>query len=419
MALTDRLQHAWNAFMSNRDPTPKVEYREYGSISTYRPDRVVLSRGNEKSITTSIFNRIALDVAAITIRHVKLDENDRMVEIIHSGLDYCLNTEANIDQTGRAFIQDVVLSMLDEGCVAIVPVDTTVNPKVDGSYDIKTMRVGQILEWRPRHVKVRVYNDRTGKKEELLLPKTMVSIIENPLYTVVNEPNSTMQRLKRKLNLLDLVDEQAGSGKLDMIIQLPYVIKTDTKRKQAENRMESIEKQLASSKYGIAYTDGTERIVQLNRAVENNLMSKIEYLQNMVYSQLGITQSIMDGTADEQTMLNYENRSVEPIISSIVDEMKRKFLTKTARTQRQSILFFRNPFKLAPVDKIAEMADKFTRNEIMSSNEFRQVIGLKPSNDPRADELRNKNLNKSDEEIAQDRNFQNGINPQEEINEDM
>lgn len=422
MALSDRLQHAWNAFMSNRDPTPKVDYREYGSIYNYRPDRVVLTRGNEKSITTSIFNRIALDVAAITIRHVRLDENERMVETVDSGLDYCLNTEANIDQTGRAFIQDVVLSMLDEGCVAIVPVDTTVNPKIDGSYDIKSMRVGKIVEWRPQHVKVRVYNDRTGKKEELMLPKKMVAIIENPLYTVVNEPNSTMQRLKRKLNLLDLVDEQTGSGKLDMIIQLPYIIKTDTKRKQAETRMESIEKQLANSKYGIAYTDGTERIVQLNRAVENNLMPKIEYLQNMVYSQLGITQAIMDGTADEQTMLNYENRSVEPIISAIVDEMKRKFLTKTARTQRQSILFFRNPFKLAPVDKIAEMADKFTRNEIMSSNEFRQVIGLKPSDDPRADELRNKNLNKSDQEIAQDQEFQNGLDsenyPEEEVYED-
>lgn len=414
MALTDRLQHAWNAFMSNRDPTTqRVEYREYGSISTYRPDKVVLTRGNEKSITTSIFNRIALDVAAITIRHVRLDENERMIETINSGLDYCLNTEANIDQTGRDFIQDVVLSMLDEGCVAIVPVDTTVNPKIDGSYDIKSLRTGQVLEWRPRHVKVRVYNDRTGKKEELILPKTMVAIIQNPLYVVVNEPNSTMQRLKRKLNLLDLVDEQSGSGKLDMIIQLPYIIKTDTKRKQAENRMESIENQLANSKYGIAYTDGTERIVQLNRAIENNLMPKIEYLQNMVYSQLGITQAIMDGTADEQAMLNYENRTVEPIISAIVDEMKRKFLTKTARTQKQSILFFRNPFKLAPVDKIAEMADKFTRNEIMSSNEFRQVIGLKPSDDPRADELRNKNLNKSDEEISQDQEFQNGFTPEE------
>lgn len=429
MALSDRLQHAWNAFMSNRDPTPKTEYREYGSIYTYRPDRVVLTRGNEKSITTSIFNRIALDVAAITIRHVRLDENERMIETVDSGLNYCLNTEANIDQTGRAFIHDVVLSMLDEGCVAMVPVDTTVNPKIDGSYDIKSLRVGQILEWRPQHVKVRVYNERTGRKEDLMLPKKMVAIIENPLYAIVNEPNSTMQRLKRKLNLLDLVDEQTGSGKLDMIIQLPYIIKTDSKRKQAENRMESIEKQLASSKYGIAYTDGTERIVQLNRAVENNLMPKIEYLQNMVYSQLGITQAIMDGTADEQTMLNYENRSVEPIISAIVDEMKRKFLTKTARTQRQSILFFRNPFKLAPVDKIAEMADKFTRNEIMSSNEFRQVIGLKPSDDPRADELRNKNLNKSDEEFARDQEFQNGVNPygdyaeedypEEEVYEDM
>lgn len=429
MAFTDRLQHAWNAFMSNRDPTP-VEYRYYGSISSTRPDRVALTRGNEKSITTSIFNRIAMDVAAISIKHVRLDENDRMIEIVDSGLNYCLNTEANIDQTGRAFIQDVVLSMLDEGCVAIVPVDTTINPRTSGAYDINSMRVGQVIEWRPRHVRVRVYNDTTGRKEELLLPKSMVAIIENPLYAVINEPNSTMQRLKRKLNLLDVVDEQTGSGKLDMIIQLPYIIKTDARRKQAENRMESIEKQLSSSKYGIAYTDGTERIVQLNRAVENNLMPQVEYLTNMVYSQLGMTQAIMDGTADEKTMLNYYNRSIEPIISNIVDEMKRKFLTKTARTQRQSILFFRDPFKLAPVDKIAEMADKFTRNEIMTSNEFRQIIGLPPSDDPNADELRNKNLNKQGPEIAQSGqlvNNQNGVpeqgspeeNPEEEVNEQV
>lgn len=431
MAFTDRLQHAWNAFMSNRDPTSKVEYREYGSIYTYRPDRVVLSRGNEKSITTSIFNRIAMDVAAINIKHVRLDRDDRMIEIIDSGLNYCLNEEANIDQTGRAFIQDIVLSMLDEGCVAVVPVDTTINPKNSGAYDINSMRVGKIIEWRPRHVKVRIYNDKTGKKEELLLPKTMVAIIENPLYAVINEPNSTMQRLKRKLNLLDVVDEQTGSGKLDMIIQLPYIIKTDSKRKQAETRMEAIEKQLATSKYGIAYTDGTERIVQLNRAVENNLMPQVEYLTNMAYSQLGMTQTIMDGTADEKTMLNYYNRSVEPIISNIVDEMKRKFLTKTARSQRQSLLFFRDPFKLAPVDKIAEMADKFTRNEIMTSNEFRQVIGLKPSDDPNADELRNKNLNRQDEEGAlmtpeemmEEQENQNGFipeeYPEEEVYEDM
>lgn len=418
MALTDRLQHAWNAFMSSRDPTPNTTYTEYSNVTTYRPDRLIFSRGNEKSITTSIFNRIALDVAAITIRHVRLDKNNRMLEPIESGLDYCINVEANIDQTGRAFIQDLVMSMFDEGVIAAVPVDTNINPKT-GSFEIKTIRVGQIVQWYPRHVKVRLYNDQTGKKADVILPKSIVSIIENPLYSVVNEPNSTMQRLKRKLALLDAIDEQTGSGKLDLIIQLPYTIKTPKKEEQAENRRKSIETQLKGSKFGIAYTDSTERIIQLNRPIENNLLPNIEYLTKMAYSQLGITPEIMDGTADDQAMLNYQNRTIEPIVSAIVDEFKRKFLTKTARTQRQSILFFRDPFRLVPVDKLAEMADKLTRNEVMSSNEVRQAIGLPPSKDPRADELRNKNLNKSDEEIAQDQNFQNGNSSEEDMNEQV
>ena len=335
---------------------------------------------------------LALDVAALNVQHIRLDENGRFLSVIQDGLNTCLTVEANIDQTARAFIQDIVVSMLDEGCVAIVPVDTTYDPSVTGSYDIQTMRVGKILDWYPQHVRVRLYNERTGTKENILVPKSTVAIVENPLYAVVNEPNSTMQRLIRKLNLLDVIDEQSGSGKLDLIIQLPYVIKTEARRQQAENRRKDIEAQLSGTKYGIAYADGTERITQLNRSVNNNLMSQIEYLTSMLYSQLGITQSILDGTADEKTMLNYNNRTIEPIISAIVDEMKRKFLTKTARSQSQSISFFRDPFKLVPVNDIAEIADKFTRNEIMTSNEIRQVIGMKPSDDPRADELRNKNL---------------------------
>lgn len=384
-----RLKHAWNAFM-NRDPT-----RYYGDIGmgySYRPDRVRFTRGNERSIVTSVYNRIAIDAAAINIQHVRLDENNRFLETIKSGLNHCLTVEANVDQSGRGFIQDIVMSMLDEGCVAVLPIDTDDDPDVTGSYKIETMRTGKILDWYPEHVRVRVYNDRTGQKEDVIVPKSTVAIIENPLYAVINEPNSTMQRLIRKLNLLDVIDEQSGSGKLDLIIQLPYVIKTEARRKQAENRRKDIEMQLAGSKYGIAYTDGTERITQLNRAVDNNLMSQIEYLTNMLYSQLGITQSILDGTADEKTMLNYHNRTIEPIVSAIVDEMKRKFLTKTARSQFQSICSFRDPFKLVPVSEIAEIADKMTRNEIMTSNEIRQVIGMKPSNDPKADELRNKNL---------------------------
>lgn len=404
-----RLKHAWNAFL-NRDPTEY--YREVGTSYSYRPDRVRFTRGNEKTIVTAVYNRIAMDVAAIDIRHVRLDDNGRYLETIDSGLNNCLSLEANIDQTGRAFVQDIVMSALDEGCVAIVPVDTTDDPTRTNSYDILSMRTGKILEWFPRHVKVRVYNDRTGQREDITLPKSRVAIIENPLYSVVNEPNSTMQRLIRKLSLLDAIDEQSGSGKLDLIIQLPYVIKTEGRRQQAEKRRKDIEDQLAGSKYGIAYTDGTERITQLNRPVENNLMKQIEYLTSMLYSQLGITQSIMDGTADEKTNLNYNTKIIEPFLSAIVDGMLRTFLTKTARSQKQSISFFRNPFKLVPVTEIAEIADKFTRNEIMTSNEFRQIIGMKPSDDPRADELRNKNLsepsNNQTEVTEEKEEFQNG-----------
>lgn len=393
MSFGSRLKHAWNAFTG----TDYTTYQDVGPGYSSRPDRIRLTRGNERSIITSVYNRIALDVAALNVKHIRLDENGRFLSVIQDGLNTCLTVEANIDQTARAFIQDIVVSMLDEGCVAIVPVDTTYDPSVTGSYDIQTMRVGKILDWYPQHVRVRLYNEQTGTKENILVPKSTVAIVENPMYAVVNEPNSTMQRLIRKLNLLDVIDEQSGSGKLDLIIQLPYVIKTEARRQQAENRRKDIEAQLSGTKYGIAYADGTERITQLNRSVNNNLMSQIEYLTSMLYSQLGITQSILDGTADEKTMLNYNNRTIEPIISAIVDEMKRKFLTKTARSQSQSISFFRDPFKLVPVNDIAEIADKFTRNEIMTSNEIRQVIGMKPSDDPRADELRNKNLSSPSE----------------------
>jgi hypothetical protein len=388
MSFGSRLKHAWNAFTGNI----QMNYRDLGMSYPYRADRPRMSRGNERSIVTSVYNRIALDVAALNVQHVRLDENGRFLSVIDDGLNDCLTLEANVDQTARSFIQDVVISMFDEGSVAIVPVDTTTDPNVSGSYDIQSLRVGQILDWYPQYIRTRVYNEQTGRKEDIVVPKSAVAIIENPLYAVINEPNSTMQRLIRKLNLLDVIDEQSGSGKLDLIIQLPYVIKTEARRQQAENRRKDIESQLSGSKYGIAYTDGTEHITQLNRSVNNNLMSQIEYLTSMLYSQLGITQSILDGTADEKTMLNYNNRTIEPIISAIVDEMKRKFLTKTARSQRQSISFFRDPFKLVPVNEIAEIADKFTRNEIMTSNEIRQVVGMKPSDDPRADELRNKNL---------------------------
>ena len=412
MGIRDRLQHAWNAFVYNDNTY--VDPQNLGGLSTYKPDRVHFSRGVERSIVTSVYNRLALDVSSIAIKHVRLDENGRFKEEVDSGLQNCLNVEANIDQTGRAFLQDVVMSMLDEGCVAIVPVDTTIDPAKSGSYEINTMRTGKILEWYPAHVRVRVYNDKKGIHEEIVLPKSAVAIIENPLYAVINEPNSTMQRLIRKLNLLDVVDEQTSSGKLDLIIQLPYVIKTDARRKQAEERRKDIEMQLSGSKYGIAYTDGTERITQLNRPAENNLMKQVEYLTGMLYSQLGLTQSIMDGSADDKTMLNYYNRTVEPILAAITDEIKRKFLTKTARAQKQTVMYFRDPFKLTPVVDLAEIADKFTRNEIMTSNEIRQIVGMKPAKDPSADELRNKNLNQSNEEVGNKKELQS---PEEIQNE--
>lgn len=393
-SVASRFKKAWNAFL-NRDPTSRYDYA--GAGYSYRPDRPRFSRGNEKTIVTSVYNRIALDVAAIDFKHCKLDENNRYVSDIDSKLNSCLTLEANIDQTSKAFIQDIVMSMMDEGVVAIVPIDTTMNPNVTDSYDILTMRTGKILEWKPSHVLVRVYNDKTGNKEEIWLPKKSVAIIENPLYAIINEPNSTMQRLVRKLSLLDTIDEQSGAGKLDLVIQLPYAIKSEARKAQAEERRKDIEMQLAGTKYGIAYTDATEKITQLNRSVDNNLMKQIEYLTNMLYSQLGITQAVLDGTADEKTMLNYYNRSIAPIVFAIADEMKRKFLTKTARTQKQTIAFFRDPFKLVPVNEIAEIADKLTRNEIMSKNEFRQVIGMAPSKDPKADMLINSNISQSKE----------------------
>lgn len=393
MNIGSRLKHAWNAFL-NRDP-PGSRY--YGGGYSCRPDRMRFSRGSERTIINAIYNRIALDAASITINHVKLDKNNRFDSIIDSGLNYCLNTEANADQTGRGLIQDIVMTFLEEGVAAVVPEKTNFDPRYSNSYEIYSMRVGVPVEWYPNHVRVRLFNELTGQKEEITFPKKMVALIENPFYAVMNAPNSTMQQLVRKLALLDVVDEQAGSGKLDMIIQLPYVIKSQARRDQAEQRRAEIEKQLSGSKYGIAYTDGTERIVQLNRSLENNILKSIEYLTNMVYSQLGVTQEILNGTADEKTMNNYMNRIIEPVISAIADEFKRKFLTKTARTQGQSIMFFRDPFRLAPVSMIAEMADKFTRNEIMTPNEFRQVIGMKPSKDPKSDQLANRNIASADE----------------------
>ena len=391
IAIGSRLKHAWNAFVNNRDPT--VYYRDTGPGYSYRPDRPRLTRGNERSIVTSVYNRIALDVASINIQHCKLDDDGRYLRTIDSSLNRCLNLTANLDQTGRAFVQDTVMSMLDDGCVAIVPVDTTADPELTESYDILSMRTGKILEWFPKDVRVRLYNEEKGQKEDIILPKKTIGIVENPLYAVINEPNSTMQRLIRKLSLLDVTDEQTASGKLDIIIQLPFVVKSEARRQQAEQRRKEIEMQLAGSKYGIAYTDGTEKITQLNRSVENNLMKQVEYLTNLLLSQLGITQAILDGTADDTTMLNYYSRTIEPIVAAIVDEMERKFLSKTARSQNQSIKFFRDPFKLVPVNDIAEIADKFTRNEIMTSNEIRQIVGLKPSDDPKADQLINSNLN--------------------------
>lgn len=404
MAIKDRLIHAWNAF-TNKDPFMGGGVASY----SYRPDRIKLRIGNERSIISSLYTRIAIDVASMNFKHVRLDQNGRYIEDMKSGLQDCLTLSANIDQTGRGFIQDIVMSMFDEGCVAIVPVDTTIDPRNSNSYDIQTMRTGKILEWFPDKIRIRLYNDRTGEKEEVTLPKKMVAIVENPLYAVMNEPNSTLQRLIHKLNLLDAIDEQSGSGKLDLIIQLPYTIKSEARKNQAETRRKSIETQLAGSKYGIAYIDSTEKVTQINRAVDNNLMTQIQYLTSMLYSQLGLTEAVFDGTADEKTMLNYYNRTVEPIASAIVDNMKKSFLTKTAITQGQSIMFFKDAFKLVPVNNIADIADKFTRNEILTSNEIRGIIGFKPSNDPNADKLLNKNINhpeeQPEEELPTDQEF--------------
>lgn len=399
--ISERFRSAWNAFLNNKEEKYEYTPTYYGATYSYRPDRVRLSRGNEKSIINAIYNRIAIDVAAINLQHVRLDINERYIEPIQSGLNNCLTLEANIDQTSRAFMIDAVISLLDEGSIAIVPVDTTLNP-LTGSYDIKTLRVGKIVEWKPEHVKVRLYNDIDGNFKEILLAKTQVAIVENPLYTIMNEPNSTLQRLIRKLNVMDVLDDKTASGKMDLIIQLPYVVKTEARRQQAESRRKDIEMQLASSQYGIAYTDATEKITQLNRSIENQMLPQIEYLTKMLYSQLGITETVLDGTADDKTMLNYYNRTIEPILGAIAQEMKRKFLTKTARTQGQSIYYFRDPFKLVPVADVAEIADKFTRNEILSSNEIRAIVGYRPVDDARADELRNKNLNKSNEEMLMD-----------------
>ncbi len=392
--LTERLQHAWNAF-NNKDPTPSTNYNiSYGG-SYINQSRARMSLRNERSIVNSIYNRISTDVAAVDIRHVRLDENGRYLETINDGLNNCLSVEANIDQTGRAFIQDAVMSMFDEGVVALVPVDTTVDPKSSNAYDILSMRTGKIKEWMPKYVRVEIYNENTGRRQEIVLPKKMVSIVENPFYSIMNEPNSTLQRLIRKLNILDAIDEQSGAGKLDLIIQLPYVIKTEARKQQAEMRRKDIEVQLANSKYGIAYTDATERVTQLNRSIDNNLMKQVEYLTETLMSQLGITNEILNGTANETTMLNYNNRIVAVILTALVEAMQRVFLTKTARTQGQSIKYFQDPFKLVPISQIADIADKFTRNEILSSNEIRAIVGFKPSKDPAADELRNKNLNQS------------------------
>lgn len=397
LSIMSRLKHSWNAFM-NRDPT--YDYIDTGPGYSHRPDRPRMTNGNERSIVTAIYNRIALDVSSIDINHCKIDENGRFVEIIDSSLNKCLTLEANLDQTGRAFMQDVVMSMLDEGCVAIVPVETSSDPGITSGYNILSMRTGKIIEWYPKHVKVRLYDERDGVKKDIKLPKKDVAIIENPLFAVINEPNSTMQRLVRKLNLLDVIDEQSGSGKLDLIIQLPYVVKSPAQMERAEKKRKDIEEQLMGSKYGIAYIDSTERITQLNRPIENNLLKQIEYLTEMVYGQLGITQSILNGSASEQELLNYQSHTIEPIISAIVDEMKRKFLTKTARSQSQTIKFFKDPFKLVPINSIATMADKFSRNEILSANEIRQIIGIKPSDDPKADELRNSNMPQEEDRPA-------------------
>lgn len=410
LELSSRLKHAWDAFSGNRDPTYHYRTHDYGPGYGYRPDRMRFTRGNEKSIVTAIYNRIAMDVAALTIQHVQLDEDGRFIGVVKSSLNECLNYKANIDQTGRALVQDIVMSMLDEGCVAVVATDTTKDPRTTDSYDVLSMRTGKVLEWYPKHVKVKVYNEETGQKEDIILPKKNVAIIENPLYAVVNEPNSTMQRLIRKLNLLDAIDEQSGSGKLDLIIQLPYTIKTEARRAQAETRRKDIENQLAGSKYGIAYADGTERITQLNRPVENNLLKQIEFLTTMGYGQLGITQAVMDGTADEKTMRNYETRTIEPIVSAIVDALKCTYISKTARTQGKSVMFFRDPFRLTPMGEIAEIFEKFTGNGIMSANEARQKIGMKPTDDEQADKLINNRI-KQPTEAPMEPGYDPGMDP--------
>ena len=406
--LRKRIKNAWNVF-TTRDPTEQPVFHDYGISYGYRPDRIRLTRGNERSIVNAVYNRIAIDVASIDVKHVKTDENDVFIEEIDSFLNDILQTEANIDQTGRNLMIDAVISLLDEGVIAIVPVDIDEDEETD-SFDVLSLRVAKIIQWYPEHVKVRVYNEKTGYKQDIVINKRSVCVVENPFYSVMNEPNSTLQRLIRKLNLLDAIDEQTGSGKLDIIIQLPYVIKTEARKKQAEDRRKDIEAQLAGSKYGIAYTDGTERITQLNRPAENNLLTQIEYLTSMLYSQLGITEEVLNGTADEKTMLNYYNRTIEPIMSAIVDEMKRKLLTWNARKEGQSIKFFRNPFKLVPVTEMAEIADKFGRNEILTPNEIRGIVGFKPSDDPQANELRNRNISQSNEEIEMEK----GINGKEE-----
>ncbi len=409
-SLISRAKHAWNAFMG-RDPTPY----DYGPASYYSPNYARYYQGSETTTIMAVYNRIALDVSSVVIQHVRLDENDRYSETINDGLNYCLTQEANIDQTSRAFIQDCVLSMFTNGTIAIVPVDATNDITFTDSYDVLNMRVGKIIEWRPQYVKVDLYNENDGQHHEIILPKRCVAIVQNPLYAIINEPNSTMQRLMRKISMLDAIDAQNSAGKLDLIIQLPYVIKSDARKKQAEERRREIEVQLSGSKYGIAYTDGTEKITQLNRPLENNLQAQIEYLTSQFYAQLGITTEVLNGSADESTMLNYNSRTIEPIVAAIVDAMRVKFLSKTARSQRQDIIYFRDPFKLVPISNLADIADKFTRNEILTSNEVRQIAGMKPSSDPNADELRNKNLNKSAEEVAQTPSNDTTNNKKEEI----
>ena len=428
MGIFGQMKHAWNAFLDRDDNTYRVAPGDLGAAYGIRPDRLRLRIGNERSIISSIYTRISIDVASVDIKHVRLDEENRFSEEINSGINNCLNVEANLDQSGRFFRQDAVMSLLEEGTIALVPIDTSVDPAGAGSVDIQTMRVGRIVQWYPRHVRVDLYNDQTGRREEVTLEKRLVAIVENPLYSVMNEPNSTLQRLIRKLNMLDTADEAASGGKLDMIIQLPYVIKSEQRRQQAEQRRTDIEFQLKSSKYGIAYTDGTEKITQLNRSVENNLLTQIEYLMEMLYGQLGLTAEVINGTADEKTMLNYNNRTIEPILAAFADEFKRKFLTKTARTQRQSFEYYRDPFKLVPMSDLAEMADKFTRNEIVTSNEFRQFIGMKPSTDPKADELRNSNMPHADdmvteapaaEPVVEDEPVEDEVDPYAGLNETL